>query len=178
MLGLVALGIDCGKLAARGFILAVACLAGGFLAGFLFGIPKVLQVDRTEPQSSDSASAAYQQRVNTNLEEISDWLTKIIVGLGLYELKRVPVWVGELARVFTYSLQQPDQEQGVFAAAIVFFLICGFLLGFLITRLYLQGAFGRADLDAVPDYGGGPKEQQPEAMNPDLGNKPDNGANK
>jgi hypothetical protein len=178
VLGLVAVGIDCGKLAARGFILAVACLAAGFLAGFLFGIPRVLQGDRAQPPNPAVGSGAYRQRVNTNLEEISDWLTKIIVGLGLYELKRVPAWVGELARVFASSFQQPEQERGFFGAAIVFFLICGFLLGYLVTRLYLQGALGRADLAAVPDLGGATKKQQPESMIPDVDDGPGKGENK
>jgi hypothetical protein len=177
VLGLIAVGIDCGKLAARGFILAVACLAAGFLAGFLFGIPRVLQGDRTLPNPA-SGGTAYRQRVNTNLEEISDWLTKIIVGLGLYELKRIPAWVGELARVFASSFQRPDQEEGVFGAAIVFFLVCGFLLGYLVTRLYLQGALGRADIAAVPDLGGAPKRQQSESMDSSVDDEPENGENK
>ncbi|MFZ0799420.1 MAG: hypothetical protein WCA13_11635 [Terriglobales bacterium] len=174
LLGLLAVGIDCGKLAARGLILAAACLAAGFLAGFLFAIPKVLQGDRDQPPTPASGSADYRQRVNTNLEEISDWLTKIIVGLGLYELKRVPAWVGGLARAFASSFQQPDQEQGVFSAAIVFFLVCGFLLGYLVTRLYLQGALGRADTAAVPDLGGAPKKQRSEPTNSDV-DEPEHG---
>jgi hypothetical protein len=178
LLGLVAVVVDCGRLAARGFILAVACLAAGFLAGFLFGIPKVVQGDRAQPPNLALGGAAYRQRVNTNLEEISDWLTKIIVGLGLYELKRIPAWVGVLARVFASSFQRPDQEQGFFGAAIVFFLICGFLLGYLVTRLYLQGALGRADLAAVPDLGGATKKQQPEPTNLDVDDEPERGENK
>jgi hypothetical protein len=177
-LGLVAVGIECGKqLAPRGLILAAACLAAGFLAGFLFGIPKVLQGDRTQPPNPVPSPAAYRQRVNTNLEEISDWLTKIIVGLGLYELKRIPAWVGALARVFASSFQRPDQEEGVLAAAIVFFLICGFLLGYLVTRLYLQGALGRADLAAVPDLLAAPKKELAE-QNSDVDEEPADSENK
>ncbi|MGA2654155.1 MAG: hypothetical protein ABSF28_26840 [Terracidiphilus sp.] len=175
VLGLVAVGVDCGTLWARGFILAIACLAAGFLAGFLFGIPKVLQGDRAQPQDptspSVSSNAAYRQRVNTNLEDISDWLTKIIVGLGLYELKRVPMWVGELARAFASSFQQPDQIRSDFGAAIVFFLICGFLLGYLITRLYLQSAMAHADRKAVPEEDAPPsppKKVDPESLTPDA----------
>jgi hypothetical protein len=47
------------------------------------------------PQSSLVYSVGFlfsglSTRVNTNLEQISDWLTKIIVGLGLVQLRSVP----------------------------------------------------------------------------------------
>jgi hypothetical protein len=177
VLGLVAVGLDCGRLAARGFILASACLAAGFLAGFLFGIPKVLQGGRAGVKNPVLADGAYRQRVNTNLEDISDWLTKIIVGLGLFELKRVPSWIGEIARVFASSLQQPDQQQGVLGSAIVFFLICGFLMGYLVTRLYLQGALGRADQSAVPDLLGAQKTLETEPAAPEADDETENGKN-
>lgn len=64
---------------------AMAYCVGGFLIGFLFGIPKVLQANETV-----AARANPQYRVNKNLEQISDWLTKIIVGLGLVQLRSVP----------------------------------------------------------------------------------------
>ncbi len=171
VLGLIAVGIDCERLWTHGFILAVSCLAAGFLAGFLFGIPKVLQGDRTQPQDSALSSEVYRQRVNTNLEDISDWLTKIIVGLGLYELKRVPAWVGELARVFASSFPQPDRMRSVFGAAIVLFLISGFLLGYLITRLYLQSAMAHADKKATPEEEPAPgpaKKVDPESLTPEA----------
>jgi hypothetical protein len=165
--------IDSSKLAARGLILAAACLAAGFLAGFLFGIPKVLQGGRTKPKDGGSDSAPYQQLVNTNLEDISDWLTKIIVGLGLYELKNIPAGVGELARSFASGFHQPDQTctplESVFAAAIVFFVICGFLLGYLITRIYLQKALALADRSTSQEEDPGPrKNEDPESITPDV----------
>ncbi len=63
---------------------ALAYCAAGFLVGFLFGIPRVLQGEDVLPGQQPE----YRQRVNTNLEQISDWLTKIIVGLGLVELRQ------------------------------------------------------------------------------------------
>ncbi len=136
-----------------------ACLSSGFLTGFLFGIPKILQGARS-PSTETIIASGYRQRVNTNLEEISDWLTKIIVGLGLYELKLIPGWIDRLSAAFASSLNQKSPHQAFLGAAIVFFLICGFLLGYLVTRLYLQGALGRADLAAVPDEGAQPKRSE------------------
>jgi len=123
-------------------IWSLACLATGAATGFLFGIPKVLQHDA---QQRTPGQMSYRQRVNTNLEEISDWLTKIIVGLGLIQLGQLPEWTESIATMFADSVGQKETAKGVFGAIIVFFAICGFLIGYLMTRLYLQGALGRAD---------------------------------
>src|SRR5262245_31088533 len=62
---------------------AIALWSAGVGLGFLFAIPRVLQgkgAPSPGPAAAASAAAAsptvYEQRVNTNLEEISDWLTK------------------------------------------------------------------------------------------------------
>ena len=67
---------------------AMAALALGGTVGFLFGIPRVSQseVDEAsgpgsgaEPAGGEASKGktSYRQRVNTNLEQISDWLTKM-----------------------------------------------------------------------------------------------------
>lgn len=125
---------------------SLATYAFGFGVGFLFGIPRVLQGDNP----SGVAGGTYIQKVNTNLEQISDWLTKIIVGLGLVQLQQLP---GFLKRVSVWAAASLPLAQGssvaqvaAFATAfIVYFSITGFLAGYLLTRLYLAGAFRRAD---------------------------------
>lgn len=76
---------------AIGLLIAGASLAAGLLIGFLFGIPRTLQ---KESQPSDAVKAEGPETgtygVNTNLEQISDWLTKIIVGVGLVQLTVIP----------------------------------------------------------------------------------------
>jgi hypothetical protein len=131
---------------------AFASLVGGAGLGFLFGVPKVLQAPASagsQAAGNNAAStirATYALRVNTNLEEISDWLTKIIVGLGLVQLKEIPPRFWQLAERASQSFGV-DSVQYVSAAAaiIVMFSVGGFLGGYLMTRLYLQGAIGRAD---------------------------------
>jgi hypothetical protein len=148
----------CGKYWARGAMWCLACLAVGAAVGFLFGIPKVLQREGKTIIHPEGGPLAYRQRVNTNLEEISDWLTKIIVGLGLVQLARVPGWINNIALLFAESIEQDPEQRGVLAAVIVFFLVGGFLFGYLITRLFLQGALGRADRAAAyPDEGASQK---------------------
>ncbi len=57
-----------------GFFWALACLALGSLFGIVFGIP------REAPRSASTGTAQTAGlRANTNMEETSDWLTKLLV---------------------------------------------------------------------------------------------------
>jgi hypothetical protein len=91
--------------ASVGLLVAGAGLILGGLIGFLFGIPRSLQSEHPQqPAKSkdgadgkdDAARKDPQGRepdrygANTNLEQISDWLTKILVGVGLTQLTRLP----------------------------------------------------------------------------------------
>lgn len=149
------------------FLTALACLAVGGIVGFLFGIPRVLQkTDSTgtvqqpgttgEPSAGSIAAAGalpYRLQVNTNLEQISDWLTKIIVGIGLIELRRLPEAMESLSRFVSSGLDlEHPSLQAVSSVLIVYFGILGFLTGYLITRIYLAGAFYRADWSAQNSF--------------------------
>jgi hypothetical protein len=130
---------------------AGACLVSGALLGFLFGIPKTLQGKSVISANGSGNAGARQgkddapgQQVNTNLEEISDWLTKILVGLGLTELRKVPDLVGTFAKQLSAGLGGAT-ETTFASAVIVYFSIVGFAGGYLLTRLFLQKAFFQAD---------------------------------
>jgi len=123
----------------------------GVMVGFLFGIPRTLQSEQAGSKADTEADAAtpqqgYAQRVNTNLEQISDWLTKILVGLGLTQLGNVPARLGEAAAYVASGM--PDQRGAtVFAGGmIVYFSIVGFIGGYLFTRLFLARLFWAADV--------------------------------
>lgn len=172
-IGLFMLIMDCwwtsniNSLFAAG-LFALTCLIVGCLAGFLFAIPTVLQGDHSGAVAGAPIKTSYSQRVNTSLEEISDWLTKIIVGLSIYNLAHIPSWVIDLANRFATVFNHCPPQQGVLSAAIIFFTVSGFLLGYLVTRLYLQVAMGTADklaADPVPDV---------IAENKDKATQPDN----
>lgn len=133
-----------------------ACLAVGAFAGFLFGIPKIIQSadwrkdskKEGEKEEETDIDENYRQQVNTNLTEISDWITKIIVGLGLVNLQVIPGKIHSTAEILAKSLQGcgPAEEHVAFAlGVIVFFTVMGFLFGYLMTRLFLAAAFSRAD---------------------------------
>lgn len=122
-------------------LFAFAAVAAGAATGFLFGIPRTLQgITPTE-------STSYQ--VNTNLEQISDWLTKIIVGLGLINLTAIPARIMEMNRYVSETLGLKPPAYAVIGSAGVFFATVGFLLGYLSTRLFISSAFRKADNDLL-----------------------------
>ncbi len=142
---------------------SLACLASGGIVGFLFGIPRVLQDNPAVAVSNNdnavnngdekndsntetkTAPLAYRIMVNTNLEQISDWLTKIIVGIGLVELRNVPSYLNSLSAFFSSGLDEKTQTQSLASAIIVYFVIVGFLGVYLMTRIYLAQVFSKAD---------------------------------
>lgn len=68
-------------------MIASSALAAGVFVGFLFGLPRTLQPGFFLNSSEDKQSKSnHGYRVNANLEEISDWLTKILVGIGLTQI--------------------------------------------------------------------------------------------
>ncbi len=140
---------------------ALAWFAAGFVFGFLFGIPKVLQSNvppatqvpqgaavgapgGTQTPADKARDLPYQLRVNTNLEDISDWLTKVLVGATLSQLVKIPSIISGAAAYIAKGLGGSAYES--FAAAIVlFFSTVGFLAGYVLTRMFFSRAFSRSD---------------------------------
>jgi hypothetical protein len=143
-------------------MVAAGAFALGASLGFLFGIPRTLaaggrvqHVAAPGAQAGNAADAAPAQDgrlhylPNTNLEDISDWLTKILVGAGLVELTRLVHSVGRLTDQIATAFGSRAGEHGAAWAfslgLLVAFVATGFLSGYLYTRLRLQASFARAD---------------------------------
>ncbi|MGD0794708.1 MAG: hypothetical protein ABR958_03830 [Dehalococcoidales bacterium] len=122
-------------------IAGAALLAGGLL-GFLFGIPKTLQSGNETTDSSKGTT----YRANTNLEQISDWLTKILVGVSLTQLTSIPKALKTYGEFVTPGLGNFNNSKVFGIGILVLFLAIGFLTGFLLTRIFLASAFRHADL--------------------------------
>ncbi|NQV80056.1 MAG: hypothetical protein HQ495_05840 [Alphaproteobacteria bacterium] len=122
-------------------IAAAAGIVGGFL-GFLFGIPRKLQIaDGKDSLGSNSASYG----ANTNLEQVSDWLTKILVGVGLVQITKLSELLGTLGDKVAPALGAYP-ESDVFGISIsIFAAIDGFMIAYLWTRLNLGRALSEAD---------------------------------
>lgn len=152
---------------------ALATLAVGTATGFLFGIPRVLQgggESGGEPEEGESRERRLRYRVNTNLEQISDWLTKIIVGIGLVQLGEIPARFDATARFFAEGLAPVENAVAIAGATLAYFLVIGFLVGYLSTRLYVAGAISRADAVLVGGIPVSPEEatEQQREMIEDL----------
>ena len=147
----------------------------GMLLGFLFGIPRTLPsgtVNMAPPderangkgRSADEAPTAgadaatdnasntlflgtpTPMEINSNLVEVSDWLTKIIVGVGLIELKSLPGSARSMAAFIAPSLAtDTPTAMAVVGGIMLFFSVHGFLIGYLLTRIYLSIIIKRAD---------------------------------
>ncbi len=130
-------------------IWAFGLCAVGASIGFLFGIPRVLAATSTsvtnEPiPSTESTVAALAAEVrrnrlaaNTNLEQVSDWLTKILVGVGLVQFTKVPTEVNRLAGIMGPSFGNAPQNESVATGVILVFSVGGFLIGYITTRAFV-----------------------------------------
>ncbi|MGH2636073.1 MAG: hypothetical protein ACRDHU_08015 [Actinomycetota bacterium] len=133
---------------ASALMIAAASLAAGGLLGFLFGIPRTLSSDATPPAGATpeaSASALGRIRANTNLEQISDWLTKIIVGVSLTQLGTIRSGAVRLFDALAPGLGGGEAAAAFAGAIVVYFAVVGFLLGWLLTRLLLGRLMAKAD---------------------------------
>jgi len=165
---------------AVGVLISCGSLLTGALLGFLFGIPRAqANPDASAPAPAPGAANAgagggrtprpFQD--NTNLEQISDWLTKIIVGLGLINLGQIPTYLGRVAEYFSKGFGPIEGSESITMALIVAFSVSGFLLGYLLTRLFLKAAFTRAEsateeLKNLVEQAGGPSGGGPSASSP------------
>jgi hypothetical protein len=143
--------------AVAGLIAGAAAMAGALL-GFLFGIPRALQagerVPPPAPPSKDDAKAEAKAQeeqkaaygANTNLEQISDWLTKILVGVGLTQIANLGSALKSVTAYIGPGLEVTGHAEVMALAILLYFSIAGFLFGYLWTRLYMAGALREADL--------------------------------
>jgi hypothetical protein len=129
-----------------GLVSAGAAWLTGALLGFLFGIPHTKEGKPVTPAGSASEDDG-RYSPSTSLEQISDWLTKIIVGLGLTQLNNIPHKLDQLAQYVAQGLGGDKQSSGFALSVVLYFSVCGFLFGYLWGRLYMLGLFREADLE-------------------------------
>jgi hypothetical protein len=124
-------------------IVGICAFAVGALLGFLFGIPQYLARGAA---AAPADKASYQP--NTNLTQVSDWLTKIIIGVGLVQFGQLTHTIGDLGDSLEPSLGGSPNGKAFGIAVVVGFFVIGFLCSYLYTRLRLQWAFAQADRGA------------------------------
>jgi len=159
IIGLVALGMwtigqasgvynfEWAKLFGVYSLVAFAAAAAGALFGFLFGIPRSRDAAATAAALQVAGSRAARRAVltaNTNLERVSDWLTTLLLGATLVQIKPITEWVAGLGENIT-------KPQNVTTVLVIYYLVLGFLGTYLLTRLYLTYALERMGRDEDED---------------------------
>src|SRR5690606_25575306 len=131
----------------------------GGAVGFLFSVPRILAKDpvalpQDNGQVGDEASFKAQRArllsSNSNLERISEWLTTMLVGVGLTQIGAI----GEQLKSFSTFLATRSNGLGNEAGALVligpfllmFGLVAGFIFFYLYTRIYLSPLFQHVEL--------------------------------
>lgn len=127
-----------GSLFSTGVVLAAAlgCVAVGTIIGFLFGLPRTTQRDSDEV------------RDNTNLEQVSDWLVKVLIGASLVQLGKVKSALITYSELLASSVASDCAPFALFL--MVYFGVLGFLGAFLLTKLGMPYALKKA-LESVKD---------------------------
>lgn len=122
----------------------------GTLLGFLFGIPRTHQQDVQAKIDKPPTNGDLVYQINTNLEQISDWLTKIIIGVGLIQLGSIGNWLWNFSVNTGNGFIPSSPLAHVYVLGIsLYFFISGFLFGYLWTRLFFGIAVRQADENLV-----------------------------
>ncbi|MEU1421537.1 hypothetical protein [Kitasatospora sp. NPDC005751] len=117
-------------------VTGASAVLGGAL-GFLFGVPRARGGPAGEPHGSYAP--------NTNLEQVSDWLTKVLLGVGLTQLGSLGERLHQLGAALAPALGGGEGAAPFAAALVLYFLVLGFLTGWLVTRLALPRVLSGAD---------------------------------
>lgn len=143
---------------ATALVVVSASAVTGAVIGFLFGIPRARRAGTegtpTRTASGDTTTVTSPEaegkpatRPNSNLDDISDWLTKILVGVGLTQLGAIGGALGDLSRALGPSLGGAESSPVFGLALVITFTSTGFLIGYLWTRYYMPALLERAETD-------------------------------
>jgi hypothetical protein len=127
MAGLTSFSTAGFKASCIGLLASLASLVSGVLIGFLFGVPRSVaapSVSHVETGAAAKPRAAAQPdapaqpdtnpvashalyKANTNLTQISDWLTKTIVGVGLVNWHQGLTWFERTGKTLVIQSDHP-----------------------------------------------------------------------
>lgn len=127
-----------------GLFMVGASTVFGSALGFLFGVPRRWEDGPPSNSGQQQRHSEGGYKPNTNLEQISDWLTKIIVGVGLIQLPEIVEFFDQLGNIAGPAFGPPPSGGIIAISLVVHYLVVGFFQGFLLAYLWLPGAFARA----------------------------------
>lgn len=155
---------------AVGMLTALAALMVGFLAGFLIGVPRSISSGQVRLSADDQKFSP-----STNLAEISDWLTKLLLGAGLVSLSRLGGPLGRLIDDVAAGLYGPKATPDIIQSAkvtagtvMIAFAVLGLLVSYIVTSTWYE-----KKLDDLLSAGGTDKAPEPQ---PDTADTAGSGA--
>jgi hypothetical protein len=101
--------------------------------------------DDSEPAGANAGNSGSTSpfEPSTNLSEVSDWLTKLLLGAGLVELTHLGGPLGKLINAVAFGLGRsaavgvPDSAAQVMAGSLLItYFVLGFLDGYVLTTLW------------------------------------------
>ncbi len=139
---------------AVGMLTALAALLVGFFTGFLIGVPRSVSSGQVRLSKNGVSPSS-------NLAEISDWLTKLLLGAGLVSLSRLGGPIGRLIDDVAGGLHGVNSDAAIFQAAkvtsgaiMIAFAVLGLLVGYIVTSTWyerrLEKVFSKDGTDKTP----------------------------
>jgi hypothetical protein len=125
-------------------LVAAAAAAAGALFGFIFGLPRTpgpadrVAIATSARQGGPTAASHADMSANTNLDRVSDWLTTLLIGATLVQIKDIVQWVGSLGKNLVAT--GPAANDAIVPIIVILYFALSFLGVYLITRLYLTFA--------------------------------------
>jgi hypothetical protein len=146
-------------------LFSLAALVAGGLFGFLFGLPHAgggtSSAPRKPPAEQGGGAIGSEQVAldlgpqtseatpSTNLQQIADWLTKLILGAGLTQLGRLPHGSYVLFHAMSPSIGASPSATAVVGGIVIYFAVLGFVIGWLATYFLVTPAVTRVEKSAA-----------------------------
>ena len=115
-------GVALGALGARAAI--------GSIAGFLFAVPRAGEL------GVSFRGRNYSTALNSNLVQVSDWLTKIVVGVGLIQFREIVAGIGWMGERLGAALGDAPQAPGAGAVFGVSLVLAGGAVSFMLMYMW------------------------------------------
>ncbi|HEY5248646.1 MAG TPA: PASTA domain-containing protein [Dermatophilaceae bacterium] len=140
-------GTDAGKsigIGVTAFLLFTAAATLGAALGFLFGLPRSRFAEQVNAGQSDTAGseaissqapASTRYLTNSNLIKVCDWLTTIVIGLGLVNLGSILPAMQDLGAALKGPLGGASYAGAVGESILIGGALGGFLLVFMWTTI-------------------------------------------
>lgn len=124
---------------------SAAAFFGGAILGFLFAVPKSLSIP-----DGPKLQGANRYKTNTNLEEVSDWLTKIILGLGLVNIDKLIQFANAVGDATAEAIGSAQGAKLMAICSMIYGCVAAFIIVYSWTRTQLRRDFERSELPALP----------------------------